>query len=88
MKAKFKVGDLVRLGRRCPPGLRARIRDRTRRIVATFYDDTDQCRYYELGGQGKGTMGYLFRSYMLLPVSKDVAAKMGRPRKTPVKAAR
>lgn len=78
--AKFKVRDKVRIKRRVPPDVMKGLLPRTRTIVKVTYSSKDECNYYELGGRGKGRLNYLFRSYMLEPVSKKESLMIGRPR--------
>ena len=84
MKAKFKVGDKVRLRRKGPKKYLAPayilkgMRGRTRTIVSAIYDPTLQANLYDLSGRGKSILGHLFRSYQLIRAPAE--AKPGRPK--------
>ncbi len=82
MNRKFSEGDKVRLRTsskwRVPDYIRKELHPRTRTVVGVYYDPKLQCNLYDLGGRGKGVIGYLFRSYQLIPSGKK--APVGRPR--------
>ena len=82
MSSKFKVGDKVRLRTtdrwRVPDYIREELHPRTRTVVGVYYDEKLQAVLYDLGGRGKGVIGYLFRSYQLIPSKKH--RPTGRPR--------
>lgn len=78
-KAKFNTGDKCRFNGRVPDYISQDLRRRTRTITQAFYDSDNQCCYYQLGGRGKGELGYWFRSYMLLSVDGN-RHNIGRPR--------
>lgn len=77
---KFRVGDKVRLTSRAPRSATEGLLPRSRTVIAAFYDPDHQCFYYQLGGRGKGELGYWFRSYMLKRVSKTELRHIGKPR--------
>ncbi|MBA7677620.1 hypothetical protein ES703_85880 [subsurface metagenome] len=79
LKAKFRPGDKVRFSNRATKYSTEGLRKRTRTIVDVFYDPEDHCCFYELGGRGNGTLGYFFRSFMLLPANGNQHT-IGRPR--------
>ena len=79
-KVKFNTGDKVRFNGRVPDYITKGLRWRTRTIVDAFYDPDNQCRFYQLGGRGKATLDYWFRSYMLIAVNGNQHT-IGRPRK-------
>ena len=78
-QAKFQPGDKVRFSNRATKYAMADLRKRTRTIVDMFYDPVDHCCLYELGARGNGTLGYFFRSFMLLPANGNQYT-IGRPR--------
>lgn len=78
--AKFRIGDQVRFNDRVPGFVATGLRRRTRTIVDLLHDPDHRCCYYELGDRGKATLGYYFRSYMLVPVNGS-GHTIGRPRK-------
>ncbi|MBA7676528.1 hypothetical protein ES703_84770 [subsurface metagenome] len=78
LKAKFQPRDKVRFSNRATKYITADLRKRTRTIVDVFYDPEDHCCFYELGGRGKGTLGY-FRSFMLIHADGN-QHNIGRPR--------
>lgn len=84
MKAKFKIGDKVRLRRRGPKKYLAPnyilkgMRGRTRTIVNITYYPNLGANLYDLSGRGRSVMGYLFRSYQLVRAPSE--AKPGRPK--------
>jgi hypothetical protein len=77
---KFEIGDKVRFNDRVPDFVATELRRRTRTIVGLLHDPEHKCCYYELGDRGKGTLGYYFRSYMLVPVNGN-GHTIGRPQK-------
>lgn len=78
--AKFNTGDKVRFNGRAPDYIIQDLRRRSRTIVGIIHDRGNKCCYYEIGDRGKGSQGYLFRAYMLVPVNGQ-AHVIGRPRK-------
>lgn len=76
-KVKFKVGDKVRLSRRCPKDIQRELIGRTRTIIGAYWDEKDQATLYDLGRRGKGPMGRLFRSYELVKATN--LHKRGKP---------
>jgi hypothetical protein len=82
MRSKFDIGDKIRFSNRCPDYVKQEYMSRTRTIIDKLYDPDKKCCYYELGGRGKGRMGYLLRSYMLKPVTEEERHRIGRPRTT------
>jgi len=79
LKAKFRPRDKVRFSNRGTKYITADLRKRTRTIVDMFYDPVNHCCFYELGARGNGTLGYFFRSYMLLHANGNQHT-VGRPR--------
>lgn len=81
MRAKFKVGDMVRFGSRAPVATIGKSRRRARKVVAAVYLPNLKATRYVLGGQG-GTheSRQTFRSYELVPVSEANSHKIGRPK--------
>ncbi len=79
LKARFRVGDRVRFSNLATKYITADLRKRTRTVVDMFYDPVNHCCFYELGARGNGTLGYFFRSYMLLPANGNLHT-VGRPR--------
>lgn len=79
LKAKFQPRDKVRFSNRGTKYITADLRKRTRTIVDMFYDPVNQCCFYELGARGNGTLGYFFRSFMLLSANGNQHT-IGRPR--------
>lgn len=77
-KAKFNLGDKCRFNGRVPGYIARDLRRRARTIVQTFYDPDNQCSFYQLGGRGKSTLDYWFRSYMLIAVNGS-GHTIGRP---------
>jgi len=80
MRAKFQRRDKVRFKTRVPLDILAALRHRTRTVVEAWYSRDDQCRYYELGSRGKGVVGYLFRSYMLIHAQENAKRRYGNKR--------
>ena len=78
-KAKFQPRDKVRFSNRATKYITADLRKRTRTIIDMFYDPVNHCCFYELGARGNGTLGYFFRSFMLLPANGKQHI-IGRPR--------
>lgn len=82
MKRKYSIGDKVRFRSksrwRVPDYIREELHSRTRTVVGVYYDEKQQCNLYDIGARGKGVIGYLFRSYQLIPSQKHAPA--GRPR--------
>ena len=71
-KQKFQVGDDVRFNytaaprHQVPKGVRDELVGRTRRIVATYYDQKREREFYLLGARGrKQTYPYPFSSHQL-----------------------
>ena len=80
IQPKFKVGDKVRLTSRAPYIIKEGLLPRTRTVVDAFYNPEHECYYYQLGGRGKGELGYWFRSYMLKKVKQTERHQIGKPR--------
>lgn len=81
MKAKFKVGDKVRLNKRIPKYQQEELTKSTHTIASIGYIGGNyKAELYELHGVGKGKVPFLFRSYMLTPVKPSEQRKIGRPR--------
>ena len=80
LKAKFQLGDKVRFSNRGTRYIMDGLRKRTRTIIGMFYDDRAHCCFYELAARGNGTLGYFFRSFMLIHVDGN-RHSIGRPRR-------
>lgn len=87
MKAKFKIGDLVRFNNRTPEllfKLELADRKRTRRIKKIVYEPLAQCSFYYLGTNHQGNADKLssigFRSFQLSLVKRRETGKQGKPR--------
>ena len=83
-KRKFKVGDEVRFNyegekrHQIPDYVRREMIGRTRRIVATYWDDQRKREMYLLGARGrKQTYPYAFSSHQL--VLAPEVRKRGKP---------
>ncbi len=82
-QGKFQDGDKVRFSTTCRQGHRPPLyaidllKKMSRTVRRSYYDIKKQCRYYVLAGQGKGEIGYHFRSYEL-DLAPDVISR-GRP---------
>lgn len=79
-KAKFQPREKVRFSNRATRYITADLRKRTRTIRDMFYDPVKKCCFYELWGQGKGALGYFFRSFMLIHADGNKHT-VGRPRR-------
>lgn len=71
------MGSKVRFSPRCPKDIKAQLRGRTRTVIDYMYDPDHACCYYEIGRQGKGSQGYLLRSYMLIPAEIGQKCRYG-----------
>jgi hypothetical protein len=80
MPAKFKVGDRVRLTKRCPKWVADKLQKRTRTIIAVRYNKKLRACLYKLGFNRVLDAGPInqFRSYELQRVKGK--QPVGRPR--------
>lgn len=80
MPPKFKVGDRVRITKRCPKWVADNLQKRTRTVVAVRYAPDLKACLYKLGSNKFLDTGPMnnFRSYELVLVNGK--PKMGRPR--------
>ena len=82
-KLKFQIGDKVRFATKVAPRHQVpqhvldQYRRRTRTIIGIIHEKDKHRVFYELSGQGRGRIGYLFRSSQLI-LAKDTE-KIGRP---------
>ncbi len=87
MATKFQVGDTVRFNRKgpkrhqVPDHVLEEYKGRSRKVIAIQHDKGKGKRvFYELAGQGRGRIGYPFRSHQLVLVTAAQTKTMGRPK--------